>query len=186
MVKCQTLFQNLLDPEVVNIQKTLFIFVLRVLWRSKVEKYYLGTKDKSYDCQLLPWNTNMWELATQHVLIFHRHCAVSESTQKKTVPTGTHRATYDFSLFQELLRRFGELILQKKGINAFIKIAGHWALRRHLHHAPSGKKKTCACACEDSSLKKRWSTSTQIIKAEGMLYHLQIICYCRYFSIFFC
>lgn len=48
-------------------------------------------------------------------------------------------ATYHFCLFQKLLGRLGELILQQKRIHAFIEITRCRVLRRHLYHALSGR-----------------------------------------------
>lgn len=53
---------------------------------------------------------------------------------------------YHFGLFQKLLRRLGEFVLQEEGIHAFVKITRYRVLRRHFltrFYQKGGAKRKC-------------------------------------------
>ena len=95
---------------------------------------------------VLTWPAAIWSLCLLYVRFTPRAVCLNNFTSQHHIRSDpmtvnhTRWVAYHFSLFQKLLSGLCELVLQQKRIYAFVKIARHRVLRRHLHHALSGRK----------------------------------------------
>lgn len=146
---------NSLHPKIVDVEKTLFIWILWTLVIQTHAQTQVGEFPEFktlYKSSFAEDEMEQFRLHERRVNgrlgpgnpranFPHRHKGlptVSHNTPPTTCLTPWY--TYHFNLLDKLPSRVGELVLQQKRVDTFVQIARDRLVRRHLYHAGNGGK----------------------------------------------